>query len=68
MSDGLASLALRMCRSRSRSSFRWFLGSTPARFKGQVGLYTMLLLPILYGVWHTKGGWGGGAYCPIVVQ
>jgi len=22
----------------------------------QVDLYTILLLPILHGVWHTKGG------------
>jgi len=34
-----------------------------------VGLYTILTLPILYGVWHTKG-WTGGAvvYCATVVQ
>jgi len=33
------------------------------------GLYTILLLPILYGVWHTKEGGGEGVvHCPIVVQ
>ena len=26
----------------------------------QVGLHTILPLPTLYGVWHTKGGSGGG--------
>ena len=25
-----------------------------------VGLYTILQSPILYGVWHKKGGVGGG--------
>jgi len=28
----------------------------------QVGLYTILPIPILYSVWHTKGGSGGGSY------
>ena len=28
----------------------------------ELGLYTILPSPILYGVWHTKGGLGGGAY------
>jgi len=27
-----------------------------------VGLYTILPSPILYGVWHNKGGGGGGAF------
>jgi len=27
-----------------------------------VGLYTTLLLPILYGVWHTNGRLEGGLY------
>ena len=26
----------------------------------QIGLYTILLSPILYGVWHTQGRSGGG--------
>jgi len=26
------------------------------------GLYTILPSPMLYGVWHTKGGSVGGAY------
>jgi len=26
----------------------------------RVGLYTILPLPMLYGVWHTQGGSGGG--------
>jgi len=29
---------------------------------GGGGLYTILPLPILYTVWHTKGGVGRGAY------
>jgi len=34
-----------------------------------LGLCTILHLPILYGVWHTKGGvGGGGVYCAMVVQ
>jgi len=28
--------------------------------KPHVDLYTILPLPILYGVWHTQGGSGGG--------
>jgi len=35
----------------------------PRRKDGQVclfGVYTILLIPILYGVWHTRGGPGGG--------
>jgi len=31
----------------------------PAR---PLGLYTILPSPILYGVWHKKGGVGGGGY------
>jgi len=27
-----------------------------------LGLYTILLLPILYGIWHTKGRSDGGSY------
>ena len=27
-----------------------------------LGLYTILPSPIVYGVWHTEGGVGGGAY------
>ena len=32
--------------------------------KVSIGLYTILPSPILYGVWHTKGGsvGGGGGY------
>jgi len=30
-----------------------------------LGLYTILPLPILYGVWHTKGGGGGGGILRI---
>ena len=33
-----------------------------------LGLYTILLLPILYGIWHTKGRSRGVVYCPIAVQ
>ena len=33
-----------------------------------LGLYTILPLPILYGVWQTKGGRGGVVYCAIYVQ
>jgi len=29
----------------------------------EVSLYTILSLPILYGVWHIKGGPGGGYIC-----
>jgi len=29
---------------------------------------TILPLPILYGVWHTKGGRGGVVYCTIDVR
>jgi len=42
------------------------------RFRGQprakaakatgIGLYTILLLPILYGLWHTKERFLGGVY------
>jgi len=28
--------------------------------KVRVSLYTILSLPMLYGVWHIKGGSGGG--------
>ena len=28
----------------------------------QFGLYTILQLPILYGVWHTQGRSGGESY------
>jgi len=43
------------------------------RIEGYVrylGLYTILLLLILYGValWHTKGRSRGVVYCPIAVQ
>jgi len=31
-------------------------------------LYTIVPLPILYGVWHTKGGSGGVVCCAIYVQ
>jgi len=38
----------------------------------RLGLYTILLLPILYGVWHTKGRSRGGRILPnrraIVLQ
>jgi len=37
-------------------------------FSVQVGLYTILLFPILYAVGHTKGGSGGGLHCAIVVK
>jgi len=34
-----------------------------------VGLYTILLLPMLYSAWHTNEiSEGGVVYCPIVVQ
>jgi len=29
---------------------------------GNIGLYPILPSPILYGVWHKKGGSVGGAY------
>jgi len=36
---------------------------------GTVALYTMFLLPIWYGVWHTHGrSEGGVVYCLIVAQ
>jgi len=34
----------------------------------RIGLYRILLLPILYMVWHTKGGSGGVVFCAIVMQ
>jgi len=35
----------------------------------KVGLHTILLSPILYGVWYTNGGSGEGVvYCAMVVQ
>jgi len=35
----------------------------------RVGLYTMLPLPILYGVWHTQGRLGEVVVCcALVVQ
>ena len=38
------------------------------RVRVEVGLYTILLLPILYGVWHMKEGRGEGIYCANVAQ
>jgi len=32
--------------------------------EARIGLYTILLFPILYGVWHTQGGSGGGRVLP----
>jgi len=29
---------------------------------GQIGLYRVLPITIVYGVWHTKGWLGGGSY------
>jgi len=34
----------------------------------RVGLYTILPPPILYGVWHEKGGSVGGVYCAMGVR
>jgi len=36
----------------------------PSSSDSVVGLYTILLLPILYGVWHTKGRSRGGRISP----
>jgi len=37
--------------------------------KTQIGLYTILPLPILHRVWHTHGGYRGrGVYCAIIVH
>jgi len=33
-----------------------------------VWLYRILPIPILYGSWHTQGGWEGIVCCAIVVQ
>jgi len=38
------------------------IGALEERF----GLYTRLALPILYGVWQTKGG--GSAHCTMDVN
>jgi len=52
------------------------IGAVIAAGLSQVSLYTMLPSPILYGVWHTKGGSVGGRILrggvnpvnPIVLQ
>ena len=39
--------------------------------EGGVSLYTILSLPIVYGVWHQQGGSGGGGgvvYCTQVAR
>jgi len=41
-------------RSRSRSQYIY------------IGLYTILLLPILYGIYYDKGVSGGTIYCALV--
>ena len=51
--------------SLQRCSRRPILGPPPLRYRGSIvavrlSLYTILPLPILYGVWHTQGGSGGG--------
>jgi len=58
------------CRSGStrvnRVSIQCSLGTlTPTHLSARhLGLYTILPLPILYDVWHTSGGSGGGVYLP----
>ena len=39
------------------------------RSTSRLDLYTILPSPMVYGVWHTKGGgrWGS-VYCAMVVQ
>ena len=37
-------------------------------YRLEIGLYTILPSPIVYGVWHTKGRSVGGVYYAIVVQ
>ena len=36
--------------------------------RSQVGLYTILSSPIMYGVWHSKEGSLGGVYRAMDVQ
>jgi len=55
---GLTSVVFRF---RLEARFR-HLGLTPRRGASSVGLYTMLTLPILYGVWHKKAVVVGGSY------
>jgi len=47
-------------------------GGARGRADPDFGLCTILSLPILYGVWHTKEGWGGLRVlrnrCAIVLQ
>ena len=45
----------------SRNSLR-YLSKANSPIAVHFGLYTILQLPILYGVWHTQGGSGGESY------
>ena len=37
-------------------------------YPAQLGLYTILPVPILYGLWHTQGGSARGVFCAIAVR
>ena len=56
---GKPELCVRLVARRGRA-----VESGASRAVEQLGLYTILLLPILYGVWHTQGGSGGGRIFP----
>jgi len=51
----VAQMSLKLCWPRGLGAHR-----ISAKSALGFGVYTVLPLPILYGVWHTKGGSGGG--------
>jgi len=40
----------------------FFVAVRIAHVGSSLGLYKILSLPIMYGVWHIKEGLGGGSY------
>jgi len=56
-----------IARPQSKFETSWGVKPLPT-WPSYVGLYTILPSPILYGVWHTKGGSVGGVYCEMGVQ
>jgi len=58
----MVGLARRTCLGRKGAVEVDWKGGSP------VGLHTILSSPILYGVWHERGGSVGGVYCAMVVQ
>jgi len=60
------------CRRAGRMKGRLIRAHTTTRkrisCKGQLGLYTILPSPTVYGVWHTKGRSVGGVYYAMAMQ